>query len=280
MLKLLKYELRKNRTALIILLAVTLALECYFLYGLYAPEEFGTEQDIHLLFAMTGLMLSAYAAVIYVLIVGVTTYTREMKDRSAYLIFMTPSSGLKIMGSKYLFTLVLGLMLAVVYAGLAVLDISLFSDRLLRAGQLLQQFDRMLLEMGIHLDQFLLAALVMAIYALLSIFSFFAVAYLAITLSHTLFRDKKWRGIVSVAIFFALNWGISQLSGLLPNPLDTLTYRESAAAIKIAEAYGLQTTATLKDILLAMLPSMGLSLATILVSLFGCAWMLDKKVSL
>ncbi len=280
MLKLLKYELRKNRTALIILLAVTLALECYFLYGLYAPEEFGTEQDIHLLFAMTGLMLSAYAAVIYVLIVGVTTYTREMKDRSAYLIFMTPSSGLKIMGSKYLFTLVLGLMLAVVYAGLAVLDISLLSDRLLRAGQLLQQFDRMLLEMGIHLDQFLLAALVMAIYALLSIFSFFAVAYLAITLSHTLFRDKKWRGIVSVAIFFALNWGISQLSGLLPNPLDTLTYRESAAAIKIAEAYGLQTTATLKDILLAMLPSMGLSLATILVSLFGCAWMLDKKVSL
>ncbi len=278
MFKLLKYELRKNRTAILVLLGLTLALEGYFLYGLYGTEKFGTEQDIHLLVAMVGLMMSAYAALIYVLIVGVTTYTREMKSRSAYLIFMTPNSGLKIMGSKYLFTLVLGLMLAAVYAGLAALDISLFSDRLLRAGQLLQQFDTMLLEIGIRLDQFLLGALVIAVNGLLNIFSFFAVAYLAITLSHTFFRDKKWRGIAALGIFFLLNWAIGELNGLLPSPLDELILYENTLTMPLTDKYGL--AATMNDILLAMLPAMGVSLATILASLFGCAWMLDKKVSL
>ncbi len=273
--KLLKYEWRKNRTSILIFLGLTLGLQLGFLYGLYGDSE-----DWVLPVFTIGLVLCAYAAMIYVMIVGVTSYSKEMKQRSAYLIFMTPNSGMKIMGSKYLFTLTVGVMFVLLYGVLGALDIALTTDIISDIKAFIDETDEFLLELGVHLDQFILAALVVALYVLLSLLSFFAVAYLAITLSHTLFRDKKWRGIVALGIFFGLNLLISEINGALPNPLDELTYQESAAAIKIAEAYGVQTTATINDVLLGLLPSACVSLVTVLTSLFGCAWMLDKKVSL
>ncbi len=276
MLKLLKYELRKNRTAILIFLALTLALEGCFLYGMTQKDENG----VPLVLSSMGLMMMAYAALIYVLIVGVTSYAKEMKQRSAYLIFMTPNSGLKIMGSKYLFTLTVGLMFALLYGALGVLDVALAADIFSDMQAFLKDMDALLLQWGVHMDQFILAALIIVLYGLLSILSFFAIAYFAITLSHTLFRDKKWRGIVSLVFFFVLNIAVSKITGLLPNPLDELTYQESPAAIKIAEAYELQTTATIKAVLLGLIPSGCVNFATIPLSLFGCAWLLDKKVSL
>ena len=59
----------------------------------------------------------------------------------------------------------------------------------------------------------------------------------------------------------------------------TLTYQESPAAIKIAEAYDIQTTATLGEVLLGLVPSACVSLCVVLGSLLGCAWLLDRKVS-
>ena len=44
---------------------------------------------------------------------------------------------------------------------------------------------------------------------LLSLLTFFAMAYFAITLSHTLFRDKKWRTWVALLIFVGVYWGLS-----------------------------------------------------------------------
>lgn len=277
MLKLLKYELRKNRTAILILLAIAAALECWFLYGLHTQGE---DDQLQLVLSTMALVFSGYAAIIYVLVVGVTSYSKELKERSAYLIFMTPNPGLKIMASKYLFTLTVGLIFAAVYGTFAAIDVGLGTGALRDLQTFLREFDALLLELGIHLDQFALAVVVMAAYGLLSILSFFAVAYLAITLSHTFLRDRKWRGLVAVALFFALTWLIGEINSLLPNVLDTLTYQESPAAIKIAEAYDIQTTATGSEVLLGLLPSGCVSLAVILLSLFGCAWMLDKKVSL
>lgn len=53
MLKLIKYEFRKNITAILILLTLTVALEGYFLYGLHAMVNGGNEA--HGIIAMAGL---------------------------------------------------------------------------------------------------------------------------------------------------------------------------------------------------------------------------------
>ena len=43
------------------------------------------------------------------------------------------------------------------------------------------------------------------------------------TLSCTLFRDRKWRRLPSIALFLLLSWGVSALCGLFPSPADNLT---------------------------------------------------------
>ncbi len=276
MLKLLKYELRKNRTAILIFLALAVGLEAWFFYGVHHQED----GQLQLVLSTLALMFSGYAAIIYVMVVGVTSYSKELKEKSAYLIFMTPNYGLKIIGSKYLFIAVVGALLAFVYGLFAAVDVGLATGALRDMTSFLLRINELLLELGVHLDQLFLALLVIALYALLSVFSFFSLAYMAITLSHTLLRDKKWRGLAAVGIFFLLNWLVGEVNGLLPNVLDTLTYQESPAAIMVAEAYDIQTTASVGEVLMGLLPSAGVSLAVILLSLFGCAWMLDKKVSL
>lgn len=274
MLKLIKHEYRKHLTALLILLGLTVAVEGYFLYGMSIMDE------MHVAIAILGLIMCTYAAIIYVLITGVTTYSKEMKDRSAYLIFMTPNSGLKIMGSKFLFAFSNALFFAAVYAVLATADVLMLLQKTQTYEDVIHDINELMLSYGVHLDQIAYAVLIVALYAVLSILSFMALTYLAVTLSHTLFRDKKWRGIATLALFFCLNWLVGQINGLLPNPLDVLVYTEAPGVAAITAHYGLQTTADIQQVLTAMLPQAGVSFGVILVSLFGCAWLLDKKVSL
>ena len=55
---------------------------------------------------------------------------------------------------------------------------------------------------------------------------------------------------------------------------------DAAGVNKIAAAYELDTTPDLSELLIFLVPQTLVSLATILGSLFGCAWMLEKKISL
>lgn len=274
MLKLIKHEYRKHLTALMILLGLTVAVEGYFLYAMSVMDE------VHVAISVFGLIMCTYAAIVYVLVTGVTSYSKEMKDRSAYLIFMTPNSGLKIMGSKFLFAFSNALFFAAVYAALAAADVLMLLQKTQAYEEFIYEINELMLSYGVHLDQIAFAVLIVAMCAALSILSFMALTYLAVTLSHTLFRDRKWRGLATLAIFFGLNWLVGEINGLLPNPMDVLVYTEAPGVAAITAHYGLQTTADFQQVLMAMLPQAGVSLGVILVSLFGCAWLLDKKVSL
>ena len=65
----------------------------------------------HVVIAAGLMMFASYGAAVYIFVRGVASYASELKAKSAYLIFMTPNSGLKIMGSKYLYTFVNGILL-------------------------------------------------------------------------------------------------------------------------------------------------------------------------
>lgn len=98
MWKLLKYEFRRARTSLLTVLGVIAVLEMYFLISL------GVDHMEHVFIAALLMMFATYGAAVYIFVRGVASYASELKAKSAYLIFMTPNSGLKIMGSKYLYT--------------------------------------------------------------------------------------------------------------------------------------------------------------------------------
>ena len=119
MWKLLKYEFRRARTSLLTVLGVIAVLEMYFLISL------GVDHMEHVVIAAVLMMFATYGAAVYIFVRGVASYASELKAKSAYLIFMTPNSGLKIMGSKYLYTFVNGVLLGGVCGALGALDLSL-----------------------------------------------------------------------------------------------------------------------------------------------------------
>lgn len=99
------------------------------------------------------------------------------------------------------------------------------------------------------------------------------------TLSRTLFRDRKWRWLPSIALFLLLSWGVSALCGLFPSPADNLTilFQAQLTGDPVPES---AARSAARDLIPAIAPTALISLGAILVSLFGCAALLKKKVSL
>ena len=279
MLKLLKYEFRKALVPLLVMLGITAVLEVYYLIALYTAAEEG----LHLVISILLLVLMTAVADVFVMIRGVTSYSGELKSRSAYLIYMTPNSTRKIIGSKFLFTYLIAALFTILYAVLGALDIGLLLNA---AGEFEEFIEVMkeafvaLEELGLHLEQFIFAGIFAVIYMSLTEMSFFAVAYLAITLSHTLFRDKKWRWAMALLFFVAITYGINFISSLFPMAYSMLHFMDAPGVNNITAAYGIDTTPDFTALLVYVIPQALVSLAAILVSFFGCSFMLEKKVSL
>lgn len=258
-----------DRAALLTVLGVIAVLEMYFLISL------GVDHMEHVVIAAVLMMFASYGAAVYIFVRGVASYASELKAKSAYLIFMTPNSGLKIMGSKYLYTFVNGILLGGVCGALGALDLSLIMMHEDDWQSFLRMMDIFLrVNQGVQTGQIVLAVAFYLVLMLLSLLTFFAMAYFAITLSHTLFRDKKWRTWVALLIFVGVYWGLSYLQGLLPNPVENLVFNT------MYDPNAEITVTTFADMIPQMLPYALYDLAIVLLSLFGCGWMLDKKVSL
>lgn len=274
--KLLKYEFRKGLTGLLIMLGVTAALEGYFLYGLYINAEDGW----HAALAASLLVFMTMAMSVFVMIRGVTSYSGELKSRSAYLVFMTPHSTRKIVASKFLYTFVLGLLMAAIYGALGLMDIGLLLHEFGELEDVLSTINDAMAQLGFHLEQYVFAAILGLLMVMLYALSFCAAAYLAVTISHTLFRDKSWRWLAALGLFWLLMQGVSAVYGLFPSPFDALVYQTAPGLANVSAAYDIKLTSELRDLLPALAPHALTSVGVILASLFGCAWMLEKKVSL
>ncbi len=256
MLKLMKYEFRKSRTLILTLLGVIVTLEALFLYGMAATKE-----NV-LLIATVLLVLASYGTALAVFIMGVSSYSRELNQKSSYLIFMTPRSTLSIIGAELDFTLVTGRGFAWLLTGVAALDVPAFLETMGEdktavldlIDSLMQQYDwsfaRIILIIGFY------AALIMA-----SIVSTISVAYLAITLSATFMRGKKGHALVSVGLFVGINLALNWIR----NALTRVTMTDIRTA---------------SDMIGGLWPSLIISLVMIAASIAVSAWMLKTKVDL
>ena len=276
MFKLLKYEFRKGLTGLLVMLGITAALEGYFLYGLYSMADEGA----HFVIASTLLGFMSLAVYVFVLIRGVTSYSGELKSRSSYLIFMTPHSTRKIIASKFLFSFVLSSLMLCLYVGLGVLDVRLTLGRMDQWKTFLEEASAIMTQLGINTQQIALACVFTAVYMVLSVMCFFAVAYLAVTISHTLFRDKKWRWMAAVMFYIIINYAVSALSASFPAVYASMKFTQAPGVGNITAAYGISTEPSFGDLLILVVPQMLISAGVIVLSFFGCAWMLEKKISL
>lgn len=254
MLKLMKYELRKARTAYGILLAAFIALQAYFMISLHADSEGNIIASALLLF------VAAYVTAIVVFVMGITNFSNELKQKSSYLIFMTPNSALKIMLAKMLFAILSATVFGGGIAALGLWDIGMLAEHYGEYLPIYELFKEFLAQTGADLNEiYLLIGFALAD-VFLSLMCALVVAYLAVALSATVLQQKKARGIITAVIYFAILTGLEKLSGLYIDPDAVLS--------------------SITDLTYALIPMCIQNTVVVIACLFGSAWLLEKKVSL
>ena len=208
MLKLVKYELRKNRTALLVLLAIAAALEAYFLISIAREAS----EDVYTAIALLTLLFACVSFAVFIL--GVSSYSGELKRKSSYLIFMTPNSALAVIISKLLFTLVLAVLFSALALALLAVDMPIFLDVYGEWEGYYMLFEQLLLQQGVALGEIISGFLLTVAQLFLQILSYVGVAYLSITLSATILQSRKGRGLVSFLLFVGIVFVLSRISGL------------------------------------------------------------------
>ena len=260
MLKLMKYEFRKLRTTLLCLLGTLAALEIGFLAGLQLHKSSLLAVSISLI---TVLVFLVYA---YIILAGMASYSRELNEKSGYLIFLAPVRPIGVVLSKLLFTALAALAVTGLFGLVVFWDYRMLLSRIDIDPQYIDQFNLMLrfgLGADATLQQILQVAGYTALSVLIQIMLTMCTAYLAITLSATLLQNKKGflRALISLVLFVALSWGSGRLSQRLFYDRFTI----GATALQLSGTLGWSA-----------LFNLGLCAAFAAAS----AWLLNKKVDL
>ena len=212
MLKLMKYEFRKMRTTLLVLMLILVALEGMFILGRHL------DKDRWVLTSVVLLTMLAFATYGYILVAGIASYSRELGDRTGYLAFMTPTRPIGIVLSKLVFTLLAGTAVTALFAAAAFLDYSQLARTLNLDESMLNQINLSLKfmfgDMTVTVNSIAQALGFTVLSALIEVGLSICTAYLAITVSATLLQNRRGflRGLVSVLLFIGLSWGASWLS--------------------------------------------------------------------
>ena len=260
MLKLMKYEFRKNRTGLGVMLG--------FALGMYLVALIGGMLDQYGLIAISvvALFFYAFAAYVYVLVRGISAYSGELRGRTGYLLMMVPRSTMSILFGKLLFTLFFALLmlaatvLALMGAG-SILVAELYElDGVANAMYMLDLMRTTFAELGFDPMLIVYTSVYFVGEILSSVLMIVSIAYLAVTLSATVLESGKLRGLISFVFFAALFALVTYLTNLV-----------------VPEASFYETYA---EAMRATLPSLGMHLAVTCLFTALSAVLLKERVSL
>ena len=173
---------------------------------------------------------------------------------------MTPNSALKIILSKMLTILIIGIILFILVCSLGYIDISLIYSSYPDIGTLAEFVDDFMYAVGIHTNELIIGIFAAVLQFIISFFSIVTLAYLAITLSATLLQNNKLKGFVSFVIFIALSYLIGFFSDMLPS-----IYSDPESILYV---------------FISTLPATIFNIVIMVACVIGCAVLLEKKVSL
>lgn len=256
MFKMIKYEYRKNIVSVIILLIVLAAIQVYTLGAALLDNE------NHAAIGISIFMLASFACYIFVLLYGIISYSKDLKNKDGYLVFMTPLSSYQIIGAKLLCTLITGVLLVFIIAGLAVLDYAVLANQF-GFDSLVEVFDALFDSMGYNLKEILINILAFVVTFLIQFFMTVTMAYMAVSLSCTLLQNNKAKGFVSFIFFVIFYIIVSVISVKLPL-LETPVHATDSLAWNLYKA----------------LPQIILYVVCMIGCYLGSSLLLDKKISL
>jgi len=248
MLKLMKYEFKKQAMTKYIMLILMAIIEVIFLIGLIVKNN-----ENLIAVPMVIMIMITIVAIFFVSVESIFTFSNDLKTKASYMLFMTPHSSYTIIGAKLLVSFITlfltGMVLLLINTGNFVLlgaRMEGFAQVRDVIAMLLKEIWR--IEINFY-DVFKFILLLLIGFAI-----FITTAFVSITISSTVLANKRFKGLVSFAVFIALNLVFTWISN---NILATDIWSNSYFLI-----------------------SMGINLIFLIATYLGTAWLLEKKISL
>ena len=207
--KLLKYEFRKSMGINIALLALTALYEIYILIGAYFRNDAILMSRLIVLFGLAGV-----ATVAVIVLTTIKTYKKDITTNRGYMLFLTPNSGYKILGSKLLELLIVVLVGGAIFTSLMVLNTKLLCNLDIKEGSLFVELSAF---SYVAFSSKPVEVTLLIVSILVWIVDVVALACASASISATLLNGRKFSGVASVGIFIAIYVAVGkifQLAGL------------------------------------------------------------------
>ena len=196
--KLIKYELRKQRTSRLVILAALAVGLLTFWGGLLFDNSNVMGVTIALMFGAAILVL------FYTGIEGVLVLNRDLRTRQSYMLWMVPKSVWEIMAAKFVSSILQMLIVFALFvaAGGACLASAIWKEEgfeaIVEAAQLMS---RAFVEGGIQWEDLVGAAFLIFLAWSLVIL----IGFLAVILARTVLVKSRFAGLLAVILFFVIN---------------------------------------------------------------------------
>ncbi|MGN0241992.1 MAG: hypothetical protein ACI4CS_09925 [Candidatus Weimeria sp.] len=266
MAKIMKYELIKNRFRYLTMVAVMALVEVGFLITNFVGYKASTAMWIL-------LMLAAFGTFIIVLFEGIAMYNRDLREKSGYMIFMTPLPAWQILLGKIIVILAVGSVLFIGYCFLGYADLHLLADVMKNDNAasakvaIMTSFLNSLYGMDTVIT-------ILRIFGYLVCFVAFFVclAYLSSTLGASLLRGKKGERLISCVICIGLLILVTYISSRISNSgAGFRLYITKDTGIYFSPASGNEV-----NVAVSLIFELGCALAAFAAS----AYLLDRKVDI
>lgn len=196
MLKLMKYELLKKSKLMIISASVLFLMEIAILFGIYKGGGWAV-LSIFLIFFMI------FGVIIFVFVDSIRSYSSDLNQKEGYSLFLTPTSGYKIIGSKAIMSFVELLLFTVIVFVFMVLNFQVtkalypapFQEVITPLFEALKQMYKIPNVFELFL---------MVLVYVFEWFSIIMIAILAMTLRKTILSNSKVGWLLSLIFFVVI----------------------------------------------------------------------------
>ncbi|MBQ7943470.1 MAG: hypothetical protein IJ326_05340 [Lachnospiraceae bacterium] len=248
MLKLIKYELRKQMLSKVIMAVVMVLLTALFMFVTYKNDHRAAYATLAVLF------LTMVIAITYSAIEIATYFGKDITTKQGYMLFMIPYGSKTILAAKMLSAIVQVLITTILFGFLLALCVSVYLWKNYNAKTFFEGLIMLLeyvFEIDIQLGTVINTIIIILMFWVLAV----TLSMFLDTVSTTLFVNRyKWSTIVCVAVYFLLFYLIIQGLYMVESiPIPESIFNPIGYIYMIIIDFAL---------------------------FFGTAWLMDKKLSI
>lgn len=199
MIKLLKYELLRKKKVYVIALCILTVLMLLIAFGI--PR---LQNNYWVLITTVSALILLVGGLLFPIIINIAKYYSEYKNRSGYMMFLTPNSGSKIFGSKVLAAIIDTLAIYILLGLCALISYSIVQASYAEIPQISQLWAKFKMafpniNLGTVVTVGVIAALIQNINTII-------LALFSITVSKTMLAHKPLNWFIPLIMFFVISW--------------------------------------------------------------------------